>query len=141
MIIRQLSIFLENRSGRLSELTEALALNNINISAMSIAETAEYGIVRAVVSAPEKAREILKAKDFSVNLTDVLCLCTPNTPGSLARALRILSDASISVEYLYAFSIGDKAFAIIRTEDIVRSIGVFQEHEMELLNAGELYKI
>ena len=141
MIIQQLSIFLENRPGRLSELTETLALEGINISAMSIGETAEYGIIRAVVSEPQKARDLLKARSFSVNLTDVLCLSTPNTPGSLARALRILSDASISIEYLYAFSLGEKAFAIIRTEDIVSSIRVFEEHEMELLKSSELYKI
>ncbi|NLG16922.1 MAG: acetolactate synthase [Fibrobacter sp.] len=141
MIIQQLSIFLENRSGRLTELTETLAAENVNLSAMSVADTAEYGIVRAVVSDPEKARKVLKEKGFGVSLTDVLCLSTPNTPGSLARALRILSDAEVSVEYLYAFSMGEKSLVVIRTDDILKGIRVFEEHEMELMKASELYKI
>jgi len=141
MVIQQLSIFLENRSGRLTELTETLAAADVNLSAMSVADTAEYGIVRAVVSDPEKARRILKEKGFSVSLTDVLCLSTPNTPGSLSRALRILSDAGVSVEYLYAFSMGEKSLVVIRTDDILKGIRVLEEHEMELMKASELYKI
>jgi len=141
MIIQQLSIFLENRSGRLTELTETLAEAEINLSALSVADTAEYGIVRAVVSEPEKAREILKSKGFSVSLTDVLCLSTPNTPGALARALRILSDASVSIEYLYAFSMGDRSLAVIKTEHTLHAIRVLEEHEMEPVKASDLYKI
>ena len=91
MIIKQLSVFLENKSGRLTEVTKTLGDLDINISALSIADTAEYGILRMIVTDPDKAFAALKERDFSVSLTEVLCLATPHTPGALARALEILS--------------------------------------------------
>lgn len=141
MIIKQLSVFLENRSGRLTELTEILGDANINLSALSIAETSEFGIIRMVTSNPKEALEILQENNFSVNLTDVICLSTPNEAGSLAKALRLLSNEGISIEYMYAFSLGDKAFVVIRSEDINKSIKLLQENKMELLKANELYTI
>ena len=98
MIIKQLSVFLENKSGRLTEMTEILGEADINLSALSIAETSDFGIIRMVVSDPEKGLDILKENNFSVNLTDVICLSTPNQPGALSKALRILSNGGISVE-------------------------------------------
>ena len=133
--------FLENRSGRLTEMTEILGKANINLSALSIAETSQFGIIRMVVSSPEKGREILKENNFSVSLTDVICLSTPNKPGSLSRALRILSNTGISVEYMYAFSKGEEAFVIIRTENLEKTVKVLKENNMELLDADELYNI
>ena len=141
MLIKQLSVFLENRSGRLTEMTEILGKANINLSALSIAETSQFGIIRMVVSSPEKGREILKENNFSVSLTDVICLSTPNKPGSLSRALRILSNTGISVEYMYAFSKGEEAFVIIRTENLEKTVKVLKENNMELLDADELYNI
>lgn len=141
MIIKQLSVFLENRSGRLAELTEVLGEAGINLSALSIAETSDFGIIRMIVSEPEKGLKILKEKKFSVNLTNVICLYTPNQPGALAKALRILSDAGISVEYMYAFAIEDDAFVVIRTEKLDETIEVLHEHEMELLQASQLYNL
>lgn len=141
MIIKQLSVFLENKSGRLTELTEILAESGINMSALSIADTSEFGIVRIVVSEPEKALKILKDSKFSVNLTDVICLSTPNDPGGVARALKIFSEENISVEYMYAFSTEQKALAVIRTDNIESTIEVLKKHEMELLKASELYNI
>jgi len=103
MIIKQLSVFLENKSGRLAELTDILGEKDINMSALSIADTSEFGIIRMVVSKPEQALKILKENRFSVSLTEVLCLSIPNKPGSLSLALKILSDVDISIEYMYAF--------------------------------------
>lgn len=140
MIIKQISVFLENKSGRLYEVLETLGTNNINVSACSIADTSEYGILRLIVSEPEKARDILKGKMFSVNINEVLSIATPNNPGSLAKALEILSNNMISIEYLYAFSIGDKSFVVLRTDDIQKTIVTFQQHEMELIKASDLYK-
>ncbi len=141
MIIKQLSIFLENKSGRLTEVTKALEEANINISALSIADTAEYGILRLIVTNPDKAVESLKARNFTVNSTDVICLTVPHTPGGLARALEILSNAKIGIEYMYAFEFGEKASVIIRTEALQAAIDVLQEHKVELIKASEIYEI
>ncbi len=141
MIIKQLSVFLENRSGRLTELTEILGDANINLSALSIAETSDFGIIRMVTSAPEEGLRILKENNFSVSLTDVICLNTPNQAGSLAETLKVLSAAEISVEYMYAFSMGERALVVIRTEDLEKTVEVLQEHNIELLKADELYNI
>ncbi|MFW6036004.1 MAG: ACT domain-containing protein [Halothermotrichaceae bacterium] len=141
MIIKQLSVFLENKSGRLTEMTEILGEADINMTALSIAETSEFGIIRVVVSNPERAYQILKENHFSVNLTDVICLSTPNKAGALARALRILSNEGISVEYMYAFSLNDKASVIIRTDEMKRTIQVLKDHEMELIKASDMYDV
>ena len=141
MFIKQLSVFLENRSGRLAEMTDILGQADINLSALSIAETSQFGIIRMVVSDPEKGLKILKENNFSVSLTDVICLSTPNKPGSLSRALQILSGAGISVEYMYAFSLGEKAFVVIRTENLEQTVNILKENNMELLEAEELYNI
>jgi len=140
MIIKQLSVFLENKSGRLTEVTEILAREGINLSALSLADTSEFGILRMVVSDPETAYKVLKENNYSVNLTDVMCLVTPNEPGSLMRALKIFSEEGVSVEYLYAFSMGDKALTIIKTENVDRAILILVEYKMQLLKASELYQ-
>lgn len=141
MIIKQLSIFLENKSGRLTEVLQTLGEEKINITALTIADTSEYGILRLVVSEPEKALQVLKERQFSANLTDVLSIATPSEAGSFARALRLLSDEGISIEYMYAFSMGKKAAIVMRTENIPATIEVMQKHKVELLNASKLYNI
>jgi hypothetical protein len=141
MKIKQLSIFLENKSGRLTEVTEALASASINISAFSVADTADYGILRMIVSKPEQAEQLLKAKGLSVHITEVIGLVVPNEPGGLHRALQILSSEGISVEYMYAFALSDRATVIIRTEAVEQAITVLQKHKMELLKASEIYEL
>lgn len=140
MIIKQLSVFLENKSGRLHEVFEVLGQENINVSACSVADTSEFGILRMIVSEPEKAREVLKSKLFSVNVSEVISFATPNTPGALSKTLRILSDAGISIEYLYGFSVGEKSFIALRSDDVAKAIMELQRHEMELISASDLYK-
>lgn len=141
MIIKQLSIFLENKTGRLAEISEILGQVGINMSAFSVADSSDFGILRLIVNEPEKALETLKAKDFSVKLTDVLCLNVPNTPGALSKAMSILKDAEIEIEYMYAFSLGDDAISVIKPQDIDRCIEVLQAHKLELLAASSLYKL
>jgi hypothetical protein len=141
MIIKQLSIFLENTSGRLTEVTEALAAANMNISAFSIADTAEFGILRMIVTKPEQAEQALKAKGISVHITDVVGLVVPHEPGGLHRALKILSSEGISVEYMYAFAMDKGATVIIRTEAVQQTIAVFQKHKMELLKTSDVYEV
>jgi hypothetical protein len=141
MKIKQLSIFLENKSGRLTEVTEALASASINISAFSVADTADYGILRMIVNKPEQAEQLLKAKGLSVHITEVIGLVVPNEPGGLHRALQILSSEGISVEYMYAFALSDRATVIIRTEAVQEAITVLQKHKLELLRASDIYEV
>ena len=141
MIIKQLSVFLEDKIGRLTEMTGILASNNINISAFSIADAADYGIVRFIVDNPDLALKVLKENLFSVNTTDVVGMIVPHEPGGLHKALQILSDNSITIDYMYAFAIDNSASVIIRSSSNDEVIRVLQENKMALLKASDVYKI
>lgn len=141
MIIPQLSVFLENKSGRLTEVLEVLGKENIKITALSVADTSEFGILRLIVSDPENARSLLKDQHFTVNLSEVISVMAPNEAKYYAKVLRILSDLDISVEYTYAFSRGPKSIIILRCSNNEDAIKALKDHEMELLNASDLYKI
>lgn len=141
MIIHQLSVFLENKSGRLTEVLEVLGKENIRITALSVADTSEFGILRMIVSDPEKAKALLKDQLFTVNLSEVISVMAPNEARYYARILKILSDRDISIEYTYAFSRGSKSIIILRCNNNDQAIKALKEHEMELLNASDLYKI
>lgn len=142
MIIKQLSVFLENKTGRLNEVTQLLGNARINMSAFSVADTSEFGILRVIVSDPEKALTILKEAEFSVRLTDVVCLNSPNEAGALARALDILSSENVFIEYLYAYSMNDKsANIVLKPDNIQKCIEVLQKHQLELVKASDMYKI
>ena len=142
MIIKQLTVFLENKTGRLNEVSQLLGNSGINMSAMSLADTSEFGILRMIVSEPEKALSILKDAEFSVRLTDVICLNSPNEPGALALALNILSGENVFIEYLYAYSMDNKtANIVLKPDNIAKCIAVLQKHKMELVSASEMYKI
>jgi hypothetical protein len=141
MVAKQLSIFLENKSGRLTEVTEVLAQENINLSALCIAENADFGILRGIVSEPEHAYRALKEHHFAVNVTDVVGINCPNTPGSLAKVLRFLSDEGVFIEYMYSFANGDSANVIIRPNDLENCIRILTEKKVDLLAASDLYKL
>ncbi len=141
MIIHQLSIFLENKPGRLTDVLEVLGAENIRITALSVADTAEYGILRLIVPEPEKARMLLKKHSFTVNLTEVISVIAPNEAQHYAKVLKVLSDVEIGVEYTYAFSVGEKSIIILRCSNTDEAIRALKSHEMELLRASDLYKI
>ena len=142
MIIKQLSVFLENKTGRLNEVTQILGNARINMTAFCVADTSEFGILRMIVTEPEKALTILKEAEFSVRLTDVVCLNSPHEPGALARALDILSGESVFIEYLYAYSMNDNsANIVLKPDNIQKCIEVLQAHKLELVRASEMYKI
>lgn len=141
MHIKQLSVFLEDRSGRLTELTRILAVNDINITALSVAETADYGIVRMVVGRPELAKDVLEKAGFSIGLTDVVCINMPDQPGSLYNILEILTNNSINVDYMYAFSNNDVALAVIRAADIHRVTEVLDRNRLKLLSQSDIYQL
>jgi len=141
MIAKQLSIFLENKSGRLTEVTEVLAKENINLSALCIAENADFGILRGIVSDPDRAYTVLKENHFAVNITDVVGISCPNVPGALAKVLNYLSDADVFIEYMYSFASNNIANVIIRPSDLVKCIKVLTEKKVDLLAASDLYRL
>lgn len=141
MLAKQLSIFLENKSGRLTEVTEVLGKSGVNLSAMSIADNSDFGILRCIVSDPDKAYQLLKEEDFTVKVTDVIGMTVPNTPGSLAVILKHLSDNGVFIEYLYSFANGDGANVIIRPNNLENCERILQEKKVDLLAANDLYKL
>jgi len=141
MIIHQLSVFLENKSGRLTEVLETLGSANIRVTALSVADTSEFGILRMIVSDPGKAGEILRNRQFTVNITEVISIMAPNEAKYYAMVLKVLSDQEISIEYTYAFSIGEKSVIILRCSNTETAIKALKEHEMELITASDLYKL
>ena len=124
MVIRQLSIFLENRTGRINEVAKILADNGINMQAFSMAETSDFGILRLIVQEVDKAGEVLRDASFAVMVTDVLCVSSPNVPGALSAILDKLAQNQIFIEYMYAFSDGESANIIIRPDDIQSAINI-----------------
>ena len=141
MIIEQLSVFVENKSGRLYEVMQILGDAQINVSALSIADTSDYGIVRLIISNPDEALKLLKEQGFSVQKTHVIGCKVPNTPGGLKKLLGYLTDAHISIEYMYAFSMGADASIILRTEDCEKAIQALSDKKMELVHSSDIYKI
>lgn len=138
LTIRQLSIFLENKSGRLGEVLSALAEGKINIIALTIADTSEYGILRLIVSHPEEACRLLKEKGFSVNLNDVISLEMGTQPGSLSVIMNQFSAANVGVEYLYAFSFGAKAVMVMRTTDRPLALEIIEINKFKLITESDL---
>jgi hypothetical protein len=122
MIIKQLSVFLQNELGRLEEVTDILYKHDINISALSIAETAEYGVLRMIVSDTDKAASALKDEDFSVKVTDVICIETPDIPGELHKTLQVFSKEGINLSYMYGYSNGGTARLILRVSNPEKAI-------------------
>jgi hypothetical protein len=122
MVIKQLSVFLQNELGRLEEVTDILYKNNINISACSIAETAEYGILRMIVSDIDKAAAALKEEEFSVKISDVICVESPDVPGELHKNLQVLTGAGINLSYMYGYSNGGTARLIMKVSDPAKAI-------------------
>jgi len=141
MLIKQLSIFLENKKGRFTEVTSILGEAGINMTAFTVAENSDFGIVRLLVSDPEKARDILRENKYAVSVTDVICLHTANEPGSLSKIVKIIAQADISIEYMYAFSLGNRAVVVIRPDDLNKAMSVLSENKVELLASGELFTL
>ena len=120
MTIKQVSVFLENKTGRINEVTKILSQHGVNMHAFSMAETPDFGILRLIVSDVDKAVEILRNADFAVKLTDVIHLNCPNKAGALGEILERLATAEVSIEYMYAFVEGDMANVVVRPTDIER---------------------
>ncbi len=122
-------------------MAEVLGQAGINLSAMSIADNSDFGILRCIVSDPDTAHKLLKDAGFTVKITDVIGMTVPNTPGSLAVILKHLSDNGIFIEYLYSFANGDGANVIIRPNDLQACERILQDKKVDLIAASDLYKL
>ncbi|MDD7643086.1 MAG: amino acid-binding protein [bacterium] len=138
-MVKQLSVFLENREGRIKDVLEILATNDINLVAISLADTSEYGLLRMIVSDPEKAQRVLKENYISAMLTDVICIRVPHAVGSLYKAMKALEDAKVNVEYMYAFANGDDASAVMKTKDAELAVKTLEEKGFSVYTKDEAY--
>ena len=138
MTIRQLSVFMENKSGILNEILSVLAQNNINIAALTVADTNDYGILRLLVSDPQSALEKLREKQFTVRIHDVLSLEMAPEPGSLYRILHHFAETRISMEYVYAFSFGSKSIVVFRTDNREKAEKVIKENGLKSVREEDL---
>ena len=140
MVVKQLSVFIENKSGRLVQITEILGKNQIDIRAVSIADTTGFGILRLIVDDPDRAKMVLREAGFTVSITEVIAISIEDEPGGLSKALRVLSDAQISVEYMYAFlSREDKtAYVIFRVEDNDEAVQALRKAGIVCLSSEDI---
>ncbi|HMK48843.1 MAG TPA: ACT domain-containing protein [Thermodesulfovibrionales bacterium] len=140
MNVEQISIFLENKSGRLAEVTRTLSEADVNIRALYLADTADYGILRLIVNDTEKARRVLKDKGFTVEKTRVVAIEVPDRPGGLSGILEAIKNEGINVEYMYAFveKSGKNAIVIFRFDELDRSINILKKADVRILEGEEL---
>lgn len=139
MTIKQLSVFLENREGRLDEVLRILGTNGVNIVALSLADTSDYGMLRMVVSDPEKGKTVLKEAGITSMLTDVVALRVPHATGSLSKAMHALVEGGVNVEYMYAFANGSDASAVLKSDDPAKVVAILKENGFDVWSADEAY--
>jgi len=140
MRVEQIAVFLENKSGRLAEITRILADNEINIRALSVADTADFGILRLIVDKVDLAKEVLRAGGFTVGKTNVVAVEVPDRSGGLAGVLKVVNGAGLNVEYMYAFvnKSGANAVLIFRFDEMDKAIEVLQQNSFTLLTGEEI---
>ncbi len=143
MAIQQLTIFVENKKGAVVSITDALAKHNVNIRALSIAETQEFGILRLIVNEQETALETLREQGHLIKITDVLGVKISDEPGKLAKALDVLDKAEINVEYLYAFMARTEkhAYVVLRVEDNALAEKVLTEAGYKMITLADVCKL
>ena len=138
--IQQLSVFLENREGRLDTVLKILAENDVNIVALSLADTSDYGMLRVIVSDPHKGKAALKDDGITAMLTDVAALRVPHATGSLSKAMHQIVEGEINVEYMYAFANGADAAAVLKSDDPSRVIDILKGSGFDVYTADEAYQ-
>lgn len=143
MQVEQISIFIENKSGRLAEVTRVLGSQGINIRALSLADTSDFGILRLIVDKTDLAKTALKEQGFTVSKTEVVAIEVPDQPGGLAGILKVLDEAKVNVEYMYAFveRCGGNAVIIFRFDDAAEAIRVLLASGMRILEGERLYRM
>ena len=138
--IHQLSVFMENREGRLDEILKILSEAGVNIVALSLADTSEYGMLRMIVSDPHKGRAALKDEGITAMLTDVVALRVPHATGSLSKAMHQIVEGEVNIEYMYAFANGSDAAAVLKSDDPARVIDILKGSGFDVYSADEAYR-
>ena len=140
MSVHQISVFLENRAGQLAEITAILAKNNIDLRAISIAETADYGVLRMIVDNAEQATSILLANGYILSMTPVLAVSVPDQPGGVASILEILAEGNIDIEYMYSLftHVDGKAYMVFRVADEAKFVSLMASHGITPCTSEEL---
>ena len=143
MKAEQISVFLENKSGRLADVASVLASADVNIRALSLADTTDFGILRLIVNDTEKAKQVLKDNGFTVGKTEVIGVEVADKPGGLAEILNVMKENNINVEYMYAFvqKSAGKAIIIFRFDELEKAIDVLQKARIRIMNGEEIYSI
>ena len=142
MITKQLSVFIENRKGRLSEVLDALKEGNVNIISMSLADTTEYGLLRLIVNDPVRGKKELSDKGFSCLLSNVMILKIPHVSGSLQQLLKLIEKADINVEYMYGLSIDkEEAYVVLKASDFAKTEEVLKQNGVETISPEKLLQM
>jgi hypothetical protein len=143
MKVEQISIFLENRAGRLTDVTRVLSQAKVNIRALSLADTSDFGILRLIVTDHERAKQVLKENGFTVGRTSVVAVEVDDRPGGLHSILELLSNNQINVEYMYAFvqQTGKDAVMIFRFDRTDQAIEILQKNKIRIIPGDELYNL
>lgn len=140
MTAKQISVFIENRKGRIGDVLDVLKANAVNILSLSIADTSEYGLFRIITDKPEKGKKALSEAGFSAMLTEVFIISAMHEPGGLHKILRVISDEEISVEYMYGLSVaGEEASIVLKTSDTDKAESVFAKHGVKTLCDTDLF--
>ena len=140
MKIQQVSIFLENKKGRLSDVCSVLGKNSVNIRALTIAESEDFGVLRIVVDKPEPTLKLLKENGFAAKLTPIVAVEVSDKPGGLAAVLKVLSDNDVNVEYMYGFveKSGDNAILVFRFSDPDKTVQILQKSKIKVLGNQDI---
>ncbi len=143
MPIKQISVFLENKCGRLADVTGAISANGIDIRAFSIADTTDFGILRLIVNRPDDAFKVLREGGFTVSMCEVIAVRIPDRPGGLAGVLELMQEAGVNIEYMYAFSakISKDALAVFRVENSEVAERLIAEKGIRALSGEEVYSL
>ncbi|MCF8010353.1 MAG: ACT domain-containing protein [Clostridiales bacterium] len=143
MRVKQISVFLENKTGRLAQVSKALGDYNIDIRALSIADTTDFGILRLIVNAPDKAYQVLNDKGFTVSCTEVIAVEVSDEPGGLHNSLKALDNVGINIEYMYAFleKASNAALVVFRVEKLDEAIKVLQDNGFHVLEGERVYSV
>lgn len=143
MLVKQVSIFVENKEGKIAQVLNILAKENINISALSLADTTNFGILRLIVDDPKKAKNILQEKDIIVKVNEVLTVGIDDRPGGLAYVLDVLAKANVAIEYMYAFTGHNKEYAtvVFKTNDIDKAYDCLKIKDIPLISMEDINQI
>ncbi len=143
MNVQQIAVFLEHKPGRLADISHCLAENNVNIRALSLADTTDFGILRLVADNTEKARKALKENGFTVGITEVIAVAAEDKPGGMDKVLQVTSKAALNIEYMYAFTqkSGESGILLFKFDDPEKAIAAFKEAGIKILSGEEVHSM